>query len=166
MKYSSFKIGAQNTLEMQFKCHACKNELVGTEKFCPECGVKLNKSPRYIKDEVVLNLLNDAVATGVLKDRSPQQDTIPEDASISKMEESTDAPSTDKKTGCCVGGYGEDNYSECPLYGEDNYSECPFKEGKACTGIVCPSLPPQYPICQFCGSGFVKCSDVNYAVPQ
>ena len=154
MKYSSFKIGAQNTLAMQFKCHTCNNELAGTEKFCPECGAKLNKSPRFIKDEVVLNLLNDAVATGVLKDRSPQQDTIPEDASISKKEESTDAHSTVKKMGRCVRGYGEDNFSECP-----------FQIEKVCTGIVCTSLPPQYPICQFCGSGFVKCSDVTYAVP-
>lgn len=154
MKYSSFKLGFQDNLTMAVVCHACKAKLAGTENFCPECGAKLKKIPLVVKAEEVVDLLNDAGATGTQKKVPGKKQSVPDANIISKTtgrQDGWSVATTAVDHGCCVRGYVPSNFSECP-----------FRKANICTAIVCTSLPPQYPVCQFFGSGFVKCSEVDH----
>lgn len=153
MKYSSFKLGFQDNLTMAVVCHACKAKLAGTENFCPECGAKLKKIPLVVKAEEVVDLLNDAYATEAPQNVPDKKQSVPDANIISRTtgrQDGWSVATTAVDQGCCVRGYVQSNFSECP-----------FRKGKICTAIVCTSLPPQYPVCQFCGSGFVRCSEVD-----
>ena len=153
MKYATLKLGCQDTLSMGVVCHACKQNLAGTENFCPECGAKLKKIPLVVKAEEIVDILNDAYATETPQNVPDKKQSVPDANIISKTtgrQDGWSVATTAVDHGCCVRGYVHSNFSECP-----------FRKGKICTAIVCTSLPPQYPVCQFCGSGFVRCSEVD-----
>lgn len=154
MKYINFRIGFNNTIELERACsHGdCDQKLEGDENYCPKCGSPLKKLPDYLDKEAIIALVNDNI------------DKLPKPPEISVRTIDNDHCSTKSGTedhdGWTVTGNGKET-KECP-YGTGTPETCGFCTCKgACTVTVLTSSPPQYNMCPFRGSGYIFCKDAE-----
>lgn len=157
MKYTNLRIGPNLALvETARVCSHCKSgvPLRGTENFCPDCGARLKHIPCKLDKEAIIALVNENI------DKLPKPPKVPkiEDWVIANDHCSTKG-GTEDHDGWIVPAQGQGIV--CP-HGRGLPEDCGFCTRKgACTFTVLTSIPPQYNICPFHGSGFIRCSEAE-----
>ena len=166
MKYSkilgsSNRCGGISYLSMGLVCGKCRHELCGEEKFCPECGHKLLRLERKIPEDFILGILNGKAISGSVITKPTDDASIPNKVDNGVIDASTAKDDLDVSTDVQQIGSGESHDTiKCP-YGH-NSATCGHCTGKgACDMEICTSIPPQYRMCPFHGSGFIFCKDAD-----
>lgn len=152
MKYTNLRISPNNNyVEVTRACShdGCDQRLKGDETYCPKCGSKLKKLPDHLDKEAIIALINENI------DKLPKPPEV--DGTIDNDHCSTTS-GIEAHDGWTVTNKGKKT-TECP-YGKGTSETCGCCTGKgACTFTILPSIPPQYQMCPFRGSGFISCKD-------
>ena len=140
MKISHITVLGNTEVSFGFCCSVCNYKVDSTDKFCRECGRKLEPIAHTITMADACKLLTKAMKANNIQ---PKPEKKPKDKVeravkndfISEVEDNCTTTS-----GCC------------PRH--KNSSEgCEFLHGCECHGIVFPTYPPQYPECVYLLSG-------------
>ena len=153
MKYINFRIGLNNTVELDIACsHGdCTRKLKGDENFCPKCGSKLKKLPDHFDKEAIITLINENI------DKLLKQPKVEPKANLNDPRSITVGPGDHGG----ANAIGKEVIVTCP-HGKGFPSVCGLCTGKgACTFEAFSSLPPMYKMCPFRGSGFIRCSEAE-----
>ena len=159
MKY---KINGGIVLELI--CSGCGKQLSSGCNFCPECGKKLDKKPTYLSADVLLEILNDPTHAALLRKVCETLAKF-KDLLIAGNADSATVPTDPgnradpdvSKTAPIVANVTSE--PRCP-YGHSDHHSCGHCTLKgACDVTVLTSMPPQYNICPFRGSGYIYCKD-------
>lgn len=128
----------------------CDQQLKGDENYCPKCGSPLKKLPDHLDKEAIIALVNENI------DKLPH--SIEANAPYANRKSAdTQTDSFDRS----IAINDIDGKQKCP-YGKEGPSTCGHCTGKgACSFTVLCSIPPQYNMCPFCGSGYIKCSEAD-----
>ena len=163
------RCGSQKTLELNVACSECSTKLKGHENFCPFCGHKLDKLPTSVPEKTILDLL--LANRGSLASQEPPVHTVvytdaPNDRgiSISPAEQTSQSDDTE--------WLGLADQIVPPKAKPQGTPTCPYHKGDpsccgcctskgACTVTVLTSMPPQYNMCPFRGSGYIRCSEAD-----
>ena len=155
MKYINLRISPNsNTVEVTRACsHGdCDQQLKGDENYCPKCGSPLKKLPDYLDKEAIIALVNENI------DKLPKPPTL-ESKSNLDAHWSTNSD-IDDHDGRIVTIKGKET-TGCPYRkGTPETCGCCTSKG-ACTVTILTSMPPQYDMCPFRGSGFIRCSEAD-----
>jgi hypothetical protein len=155
MKYINLRISPNNNnVEVTRACsHGdCDQILKGDENYCPKCGSPLKKLPDHLDKEAIIALVNENI------DKLPKPPTAESKANLDDHCSTTGG--IDGHDGWTVTNKGKET-TECP-YGKGTPEICGFCTSKgACTIGVLTSMPPQYDMCPFRGSGFIRCSEAD-----
>lgn len=153
MKYTKIKgspveDGTVSVLYLARACRECGFSLRGEEKFCPECGHKLLRLEEKVPEDFILGFLN-----GRYKTISVGEEGNDDVASVTAKDDPNGYVYVQKV------GSGESHYTpKCP-HGLDKATCGHCTPSGACDMEICTSLPPQYRMCPFHGSGFIFCKD-------
>lgn len=170
IKIDSYRTyGSRATLELDVACSKCSTKLNGHENFCPFCGHKVDKLPTSVPAKTILSLL--------LANRESLASQEPSDHTVVYT-----ADPSDKSTSTSSAGQAsQDDDTEwlgladqivppkakpqgtptCPYHkGDPSCCGCCTSKG-ACTVTVLTSMPPQYNMCPFRGSGYIRCSEAD-----
>ena len=119
---------------MYTQCRACGSDVVEKDKFCSNCGHKLNSIPVYIKKDEILKLLNDKYSLHENNDIGKNHKTTKMENEIVVL----------MKNDICE--YGQ------------KYDKCKYRyKNKACP----KSISAMYRICPHYGNGFVDVFDTQ-----
>ena len=155
MRYSDYTVNsADASLRLTVGCSKCHTRLNGEEKFCPECGKKIHRIPQTMEKEMLLTILNsEIVGEMATPPANAEANANPPATAIIEQGKAPDA----EKNSAVAENKRDD--TRCP-WGKTAHEKCEFcSPNGACTRTVLTSFPPQYNICQFCGSGYMKCSE-------
>ena len=154
MKYIDLKISPNsNFVEVTRACsHGdCDQILKGDENYCPKCGSPLKKIPDHLDKEAIIALVNENI------DKLPKPPTAELKASLD--DDFLPKGSADYHGGLIVTAQRQG--IKCP-YNRGTPETCGRCTSKgACTVTILTSIPPQYNMCPFCGSGFISCKDAE-----
>lgn len=153
MKYKNIWISPYSDfVETTRVCSHCGSgeALNGDENFCPRCGAKLTHIPNHLNKDAITGLINENI------------DKLPKPP---KME-----PKANLNDHCSTTGGTEDHDGWTVTSNEKETTECPYGKGTpetcghctckgACNFTILPSLPSQYKMCPFRGSGYIFCKD-------
>lgn len=130
-----------------FACSGCGRDVDRGDVFCKHCGKKLELLPHSVKmqkaSEIMTLGLRGNTDAEVLSEDGVQTTTEEEKTTSERITHFDEEGVLDTSRTTCIGGRTSPN--GCPHLGIQD----------ACTRVVCPSYPPKYPVCRFCGSGFV-----------
>ena len=155
MKYINLRISPNTDfVEVTRACsHGdCDQKLKGDENYCPKCGSPLKKLPDHLDKEAIIALVNENI------------DKLPKPPKVEPKANLDDHCSTKSGT--------EDHWGWSVTSNEEGTTECPYGKGTpetcghctrkgACDVTVLASLPPQYNMCPFRGSGYIYCSEAD-----
>lgn len=154
MKYINLRISPNtNYVEVTRACSHCDcdQKLKGDENYCPKCGSPLKKLPDHLDKEAIIALVNENI------DKLPKPPKVEPTANL---DDCSTKSGTGDHYGWSVTGNGKET-TECP-YGKGTPETCGHCTCKgACTFTVLPSMPPQYNMCPFRGSGYIYCKDAE-----
>lgn len=155
MKYIDLRISPNtNRVAVTRACsHGdCDQKLKGDENYCPKCGSPLKKLPDYLDKVAIIALVNENI------DKLPKPPTVEPKANLD--DHCSTKGSTEDHDLWTVNIEGKET-TGCPhCKGTPETCGCCTSKG-ACTFLVLTSLPPQYHMCPFRGSGFIRCSEAN-----
>lgn len=155
MKYINLRISPNsNHVEVTRACsHGdCDQILNGNENYCPKCGSPLTKLPDHLDKEAIIALVNENI------DKLPKPPKAEPKANLDDHCSTTGG--TEDHDGWTVPSNGKET-KECP-YGKGTPETCGHCTGKgACDVTVLTSMPPQYNMCPFRGSGYIDCSEAE-----
>ena len=126
----------------RFVCGNCKKDVEGTDKFCRNCGKKLDHLPHIVSVADVASIL-----TAVFKGQPLPPKKIESDGVVSVAPDNDDAGRVedDKKPSSEFDALRQ----SCPRC-KSKREGCEFLQGDGeCHGIVYPTYPPQYPKCVY-----------------
>jgi RNA polymerase subunit RPABC4/transcription elongation factor Spt4 len=155
MRYSNYTVNpADASLSLTVECSKCHTRLHGEEKFCPECGKKIHRIPQNMEKKMLLTILNSETVGEMAT--PPANAEANANRPAKAVIEPGKAPDVEKNS--AVAENKRDD-TRCP-WGKTAHEKCEFcSKNGACTRTVLTSCPPQYNICQFCGSGYMMCSE-------
>ena len=129
----------------------CDQILKGDENYCPKCGSPLKKLPDYLDKKAIIALVNENI------DKLPKPPTMESKSNLD--DHCSTKGGIDDHDGWTVTNQGQG--IKCPYCkGTPETCGCCTSKG-ACTFIVLTSIPPQYNMCPFRGSGFIFCKDAD-----
>ena len=145
MEISKLKV-IGNKVYFRLVCQTCKKEVWDSDKFCRNCGRKLEQLDRVVNVEDVVSILTD-----VFKGRKADQhksDTVPNEGELIWTESSTSGDS-DKGEDNKDSSLGYSPHRSCPRNKESKCG-CEFLQADGdCHGMCFPTNPPQYPKCVY-----------------
>lgn len=157
MKYINLRISPNtNSVEVTRACsHGdCDQKLKGDENYCPKCGSPLKKLPDYLDKEAIIALVNENI------DKLPKPPKVDVWDLLINDHCSTTGGTEDHDGRTVTGSNGKET-KECP-YGKGTPETCGCCTCKgACTFTILTSIPPQYNMCPFRGSGYIDCSEAD-----
>lgn len=135
-----------NKVYLRLVCKSCKQEVLDSDKFCRNCGRKLEQLERVVNVEDVVSILTD-----VFKWRKSAQhkaDTVSNESEWIVAESSTSVDS-DKVEDTKDSSLGFSPHRWCPRSKESKCG-CEFLQADGdCHGMCFPTSPPQYPKCVY-----------------
>ena len=141
MEIKSLKVIGDKTY-FRFVCESCKKEVDEGDKFCRNCGRKLEPMVRVEKLADVASIL-----TAVFKGKPLPPKKIESDGfvSVSPDNDEVGRGEDDKKPSSEF-----DALRQCCPRCKSKREGCEFLQGDdECHGIVYPTYPPQYPKCVY-----------------
>lgn len=158
MKYINLRISPNTDyVEVTRACsHGdCDQKLKGDENYCPKCGSPLKKLPDHLDKEAIIALVNENI------DKLPKPPKAEPKATLDDTC-STTGGTEDHDWWTVRGSVGTDKTRPVCPYGKCNPSTCGYCTCKgACTVTALTSEPPQYAMCPFRGTGFIRCSEAD-----
>lgn len=145
MEISRLKV-IGNKVYLRFVCKICKKEVWDSDKFCRNCGRKLEQLDRVVNVEDVVSILTD-----VFKGRKADQhkaDTVSHDGELIGPESSTSVDA-DKAEDNKDLSLAYSPHRMCPRSKEGKFG-CEFLQADGdCHAMCFPTSPPQYPKCVY-----------------
>lgn len=145
MEISKLKV-IGNKVYFRIVCQTCKKEVWDSDKFCRNCGRKLEQLDRVVNVEDVVSILTD-----VFKGRKADQhkaDTVSNEGELIWMGSSTSGDA-DKVEDTKESTLGFSPHRPCPRNKESKCG-CEFLQADGdCHGMCFPTNPPQYPKCVY-----------------
>ena len=161
MKYINLRISPNTDyVEVTRACsHGdCDQKLKGDENYCPKCGSPLKKLPDYLDKRSIIALVTENI------DKLPKPPTVVEANTPAggDINSTTGIAEADGTVWTVRGSVGTDKTGPVCPYGKCDPSTCGHCTGKgACDVTVLTSMPPQYNMCPFRGSGYIDCKDAD-----
>ena len=132
MKISHITVLGNSEVSFGFCCSVCNYKADSTDKFCRECGRKLEPIAHTITMADACKLLTESMKANNIQ---PKPEKKPK-AKVERVVKDDFSIST-TSTGCCP---------RCKSQREG----CEFLQSDGeCRGIVYPTYPPQYPKCVY-----------------
>ena len=148
MKISHITVLGNSEVSFGFCCSVCNYRVDSTDKFCRECGRKLEPIAHTITMADACKLLTESMKANNIqpkpekKPKDKVERVVKDDFSISSAEDESSADISEVEDNCTT------TTGCCPRY-KNSSQGCEFLHGCECHGVVFPTYPPQYPECVY-----------------